>query len=61
MSNFQTSLDRAMDRYRAMSPEDQAEMWRKQKESYVRAMTKPCEHGFLDFETCPECLTKAGE
>ena len=41
--------------YDAMTPEQQAEMWRQQKESYVRGMTTPCEHGVLDFETCAEC------
>lgn len=40
--------------YDAMTPEQQADMWRAQKESYVRGM-KPCEHGVLDFETCPDC------
>jgi hypothetical protein len=42
-------------RYEAMSPEAKAEMWRKQRESFIRAMTTPCEHGVLDFEQCPQC------
>ena len=28
---------------------------RVQRESFVRAMTTPCEHGELDFEQCPRC------
>lgn len=39
----------------AMSPEEREEMWRRQRESYVRSMTTPCEHGVLDWETCPDC------
>ena len=26
-----------------------------QRESWIRGMTTPCEHGVLDFETCPQC------
>lgn len=26
-----------------------------QRESWVRAMTTPCEHGVLDFEQCGDC------
>lgn len=28
---------------------------REQQESWVRGMTTGCEHGVLDFETCPDC------
>lgn len=28
-----------------------------QRESWVRGMTTPCEHGRLDYEQCPECRT----
>lgn len=38
-----------------MSPEEFANMVEEQKKSFVRAMTTPCEHGVLDFETCPKC------
>lgn len=55
MKATQAMIDEAMKRYRAMSPEAQAEMWRKQRESWVRAFTTPCEHGELDFEQCGEC------
>ena len=30
-----------------------------QRESWVRAMTTPCEHGVLDFEQCGECRGSA--
>lgn len=30
-----------------------------QRQSWVRGMTTPCEHGVLDFETCPDCLAQA--
>jgi hypothetical protein len=26
-----------------------------QRKSWVRGMTTGCEHGVLDFETCPQC------
>lgn len=26
-----------------------------QRQSWVRAFTEGCEHGVLDFETCPQC------
>lgn len=28
-----------------------------QRKSWVRGMTTGCEHGVLDFETCPQCLS----
>lgn len=38
----------------AQRPMTEAEI-QEQRESWVRAMTTPCEHGELDFEQCPEC------
>ncbi len=29
-----------------------------QRQSWVRGMTTPCEHGELDFEQRPKCLAK---
>lgn len=29
-----------------------------QRQSWVRGMTTPCEHGELDFEQCPKCLQR---
>lgn len=29
-----------------------------QRQSWVRGMTTPCEHGELDFEQCPGCLRR---
>lgn len=26
-----------------------------QRQSFIRGMTTPCEHGELDFEQCPQC------
>ena len=26
-----------------------------QRQSWARGMTQGCEHGVLDYETCPEC------
>jgi hypothetical protein len=56
---LQAALDRAKDWWNTATPEQRAEMKRKQRESYIRAMTTPCPHGVLDFETCPECRDMA--
>lgn len=53
------ALDRANRAYAAMTPEQRAEMWRKQRESFIRGMTTPCEHGELDFEQCAQCRREA--
>lgn len=37
------------------TPEQLKEMWDRQRASYVRGMTTPCEHGVLDFEQCDDC------
>lgn len=37
MPNLDVLLAEALERAKAMTPEQQAEMWRKQRESYVRA------------------------
>ena len=55
---LQGLISKANARYDAMSPEQQADMWRKQRDSFVRAMTTPCEHGELDWETCVGCREK---
>lgn len=47
--------DAARARVEAMSPEDQAKHWQAQRDSFVRGMSTPCEHGELDFEQCPKC------
>lgn len=43
----------------AMPPAERAELEGRerqaQRESWVRGMTTPCEHGVLDFEQCGEC------
>ena len=48
-------IEQAKARVAAMSPEEYEAMIQAQRESWVRAMTTPCEHGVLDFETCPKC------
>lgn len=55
MDGLQTLVDRAMARFNAMTPEQRLEHRRLQRESFVRGMTTPCEHGVLDFESCREC------
>jgi hypothetical protein len=47
--------DEAMARFNALSPEEQKAHRQAQRESWVRGMTTPCEHGVLDFEQCGEC------
>lgn len=46
-------------KFDAMTPEQQSEHRELQRQSYVRAMTTGCEHGVLDFETCPQCRSNA--
>lgn len=48
-------LEQAKRHMARMSPEDRRKMYEEQKQSFVRAFTTPCEHGVLDFETCPKC------
>jgi hypothetical protein len=52
-------VDAARARVEDMSPEDQAAHWETQRQSFVRGMTTPCEHGELDFEQCPLCRAEA--
>lgn len=54
-------IKRANEQLQRMSPEDQAKHWEAQRQSFVRGMTTPCEHGILDFETCPHCRAAASE
>lgn len=51
-----TLLENARKAYDAMTAEQKEEMWRAQRESWVRAFA-PCEHGDPDWETCHECLS----
>lgn len=57
--DLQTALDKANARVAAMSPEQRDDMWRKQRQSFIRGMTTPCEHGVLDFEQCGKCRAEA--
>jgi hypothetical protein len=49
------ALSRAKDWWDQASPGQRADMRKAQRESYIRGMTTPCEHGVLDFEHCPNC------
>ena len=51
--------DQAKKRVEAMSEDEIEAMLRAQRESFVRGMTTPCEHGVLDFEQCSECRASA--
>jgi Zn-finger nucleic acid-binding protein len=53
--NLEKLLEEAKARVAALSPEEYQDMLEAQRRSFVRAMTTPCEHGVLDFETCPRC------
>jgi hypothetical protein len=44
-----------------MSDDEIADMFDAQRDSFVRAMSTPCEHGELDFEQCPDCIDAAIE
>jgi hypothetical protein len=49
------AVEQAKAKLAAMSEEERQAMWQAQRESFVRGMTTPCEHGVLDFEQCPQC------
>jgi hypothetical protein len=49
------AIDRAREWERNATPEQKAQMYRKHRESWMRAFA-PCEHGDYDWETCPQCL-----
>lgn len=52
-------IEKSKAKLAAMSEEERQAMWQAQRESFVRAMTTPCEHGALDFEQCPQCRSPA--
>lgn len=54
-SELRKLVNRARERFEAMTPEEQAQHRKNQQASWVRGMTTPCEHGVLDFEQCPAC------
>lgn len=53
--NLKKLLEDAKKSVARMTPAEYAEMMEAQKQSFVRAMTTPCEHGMLDFEDCDKC------
>ncbi|NTB01584.1 hypothetical protein [Agrobacterium tumefaciens] len=60
MADLKKVIEDAKSRVAAMLKEDREEMWRKQRDSFVRSMTTPCEHGELDFEQCAKCRQEGG-
>lgn len=55
MKSLDRMLAEAKRQVENMTPKQREEMLARQRESFVRAMTTPCEHGELDFEQCPHC------
>lgn len=55
MSATEKLLQNAREQLARMTPKQREEMYARQRESFVRAMTARCEHGELDFEQCQEC------
>lgn len=51
-------VEKANAAFDALTPEQQAEHRRQQRESWARSMA-PCEHGVSDWEDCPECRAPA--
>lgn len=52
---LKAAVERALERYDAMTPEQKADHGRQQRESFMRGFG-PCEHGNYDWETCSQCL-----
>lgn len=57
MTKIAELLQKAKEKMAAMSPKGREEIFAAQRESFVRGMTTPCEHGVLDFEQCDQCRT----
>lgn len=49
------ALRQAIARVTTMTDCQIVAMMRAQRESFIRCMTTPCEHGKLDFEQCGAC------
>lgn len=54
------AIAEAIERFNAMGPKDRAGMDKAQRENFIQAMTTPCEHGALDWETCSDCRAEFG-
>jgi hypothetical protein len=48
-------IQQAAEWHKNATPAERKAMMKAQRESFVRAMTTPCEHGVLDFEQCGDC------
>ena len=58
-ANLRELVAKAKAAYDAMTPEQKKAHDDAQRESFIRGMTTPCEHGVLDFEQCGDCMSKA--
>lgn len=52
---FDALIAKANQLFNRMTEDQKAKMREAQKQSFVRGMTTPCEHGALDFEHCDKC------
>lgn len=59
MSDLKDKADQAINRFNALTPEQQKAHRQAQRESWVRGMTATCEHGVKDFEQCADCRAAA--
>lgn len=55
MTDIAKLLAEANARVASMSPEEREAVWEAQRQSWIRAMATPCEHGELDWEDCQLC------
>jgi hypothetical protein len=59
MTDFRKMLDEIEAHRASLPPEVRAKLEaderEAQRQSLVRAMLQPCEHGVLDFEDCGDC------
>lgn len=52
---FYQLMEQAKARRAAMTDEERAVEDAAQRDSFVRGLTTPCEHGMMDFEQCAAC------
>lgn len=58
MASLAALAKAAVDRFNALPAEERHRLRQLQRESFIRGMTTPCEHGVLDFEQCGDCRVK---
>lgn len=52
---FYQLMEQAKARRAAMTDDERAAEDAAQRDSFVRGLTTPCEHGMMDFEQCAAC------